>query len=277
MHPPRPPSSARAARAARGATLAVLVWVAADALDIQKTAGVHPLYPFVVAAVAGALATTLSPRRGLRALQAAAALAALGLVLITALPITPALARTLVRQDRPTVEAGAPVDAVAVLSDGIGEDGVVQGQGLDRLLTGIALAKRTARPLVISVVHPPRVPAVSSLADQRRVIGLAGGVPQLWFVDSVYTTHDEALRMTALARARGWHRVALVTSPAHSRRACATFERAGLAVVCTPAVARDASWGGAQPLHSAGDRLRVAGQWLYESLGWLAYRARGWV
>lgn len=275
------PATARrretAARAASGATLGVLVWLGADALYVPQITGIRPSYPFVAAAGVGALVAALSARRGLRALSAVAALVALGVLFVTALPVAPALARGLVRQDRPTVEAGAPVDAVAVLSDGIGEDGLLEGQGLDRLLAGAALARRAARPLIISVVHPVREPQASSLADQRRVVDLVSPTPQLWIVDDVHSTHDEAVRMTAVARGQGWRRVALVTSPAHTRRACATFERAGLPVVCTPAPARDASWGGPRPLRSAGDRLRTAGQWLYETLGWIAYRARGWV
>ena len=164
-----------------------------------------------------------------------------------------------------------------MLSSGVGEAGLVQGDGVDRLLAGAALAQRTGRPLVVSVIHPRRLEAVSSLADQRRIAALAGLGDRLWTVDSVHTTHDEAVRMAALARAQGWRRVALVTSPTHTRRACATFERAGLAVVCTPALARDATWGGPAPLRSPGDRLRATRLWLHEVVGWLTYRARGWV
>ena len=255
----------------------MLAWLGASLLGLPGLVGFAPPDAFLLAAGAGALAGAVAAGRGLRLVQAVAALVALLLVLVTSLPLAPALTRGLVRRDQPAADAGAPVDAVAVLASGVGEDGLVQGDGVDRLLAGAALAQRTGRPLVVSVIHPRRLAAVSSLADQQRIVALAGLRDRLWTVDSVHTTHDEAVRMAALARAHGWRRVALVTSPTHTRRACATFERAGLPVVCTPALARDASWGGPTPLRTPGDRLHATALWLYETLGWLTYRARGWV
>lgn len=260
--------------AARSATIAVLVWTGAAALGVPALFGLAPNDAFAIAGVIGAL---LGAAGGERALRAAAAMVALLLVLVTSLPLIGLVAPALVRRDQPTVSAGAPVDAIAVLSSGVGDDGMIQGEGVDRLLEGLALAKHTRRPLVISVVRPRGSAGVSSLADQRRLVALAGIEDRVWIVDSVHSTHDEAVRMAALARSRGWRRVALVTSPAHTRRACAVFERAGLAVVCTPAPARDAAWGGPTPLRSPGDRLRVTASWLYEEIGWLVYHARGWV
>lgn len=266
---------AGATRAAfRGATLAVLAWAGAAALGLPDLVGLAPPQAFLGAAAAGALAGVLGAERALRAAGAAVALL---LVLVTALPLAPVLARGLVRRDRPAADSGATVDAVAVLSGAVGDDGLVQGQGLDRLLAGLALAQRTDRPIVVSVIHPRRARRVSTRADQERLAALAGLATRLFTVDSVGTTHDEAVRMAALARAQGWRRVALVTSPAHTRRACATFERAGLPVVCTPAPARDAAWGGPAPLRSSADRLRAAANWMYETLGWALYWARGWV
>ncbi|HEY0777277.1 MAG TPA: YdcF family protein [Gemmatirosa sp.] len=261
-------------RAARSATVGVLVWTAAAALGIPALAGVAPNDVFAIAGVVGAIIGALG---GERVVRAAAATLALMLVLVTSLPLIAHVAPDTVRRDRPTADSGAVVDAIAVLSSGVGDDGTVEGEGVDRLLDGLSLAKRTGRPLIVSIVHPRHVPGVSSLADQRRIAALAGLGDRLWTVDSVGSTHDEAVRMAALAHAHGWRRVALVTSPAHTRRACATFERAGLAVVCTPATARDAAWGGPTPLRSPGDRLRVTASWIYEQIGWQVYRRRGWV
>ena len=261
-------------RAARGAVLGVLIWTGAAALGLPDVAGAPPHHVFALAAALGALVGTLF---GERLLQIAAAGVVLLLVFITSFPLAAALAPSLVRRDRPAADSGATIDAIAVLSSGVGEDGTVQGEGVDRLLDGLALAQRTARPLIVSVVRVPHALGVSSLADQERLAELAGVGNRLLTVDSVRSTHDEALRMAALAHAHGWHRVALVTSPAHTRRACATFEHAGLAVVCTPARARDAAWGGPTPLRTPADRLHVTASWLYETLGWAVYRARGWV
>lgn len=265
--------------AARGAILAALAWAGATALGLADVLGLAPTRPYFWAAVVGAALGTLGVHS--RAVQrvtwtAAAAVAGM-LVAVTSLPIAATIAPTLVRRDRPAADSGGAVDAVAVLSAAMTDDGLVKGEGVDRLLDGFALAQRTGRPLLVSVIHPRHTPAVSSLADQQRLAAVAGLADRLWAVDSVHTTRDEAIRMAALARARGWQRVALVTSPAHTRRACATFERAGLAVVCTPAHARDAAWGGPDPLRTPADRLRVVGSWLYEELGWYLYHARGWV
>ena len=214
---------------------------------------------------------------GERLLRAMAATIALLLVLVTSLPLIGYVAPSLIRRDRPAPDSGAVVDAIAVLSSGVGDDGLIQGEGVDRLLAGIGLAQRTGRPLIVSIVRPPHLRDVSSFPDERRIAALGGVADRLWTVDSVRSTHDEAVRMSALARAHGWHRVAVVTSPAHTRRACATFERTGLAVVCTPALARDAAWGGPTPLRSPSDRLHVTASWLYEELGWRVYERRGWV
>lgn len=283
-----PPSDARArpvrswrdrARAAvpgavRGAVLGVLAWTGAIALLQPVLVGAGSPHAYLVAVLVGGLLALAGAGRVLRG---ATTIIAVLLVLVTSLPIARTLAFPLVRRDQPAVDSGAAIEAVAVLSSAVGTDGLIQGQTIDRLLDGMALARRTGRPLVLSVIRLRREPGENSRADQTALVTLAGLADRTWFVDSVYTTHDEALKMTALARAHGWRRVALVTSPAHTRRACATFEHAGLAVVCTPADARDATWGGPRPLHSAADRLRVIGTWLYEQLGWFLYRARGWV
>ena len=260
--------------AVRGAVLAVLVWTAVTALGLPETFGFPTRHAYVVAPLVGGLLGAFAAERLLRV---AAGLAALVLVLVTSLPLATVMAPTLVRRDQPAVDSGATVDAIAVLSSSVGEDGLIQGTGIDRLLDALALAKRTGRPLIVSVVRNPHGAGTSSLADQRWLTALTGQSDRLFVVDSVHTTRDEAVRMSALARAHGWRRVALVTSPTHSRRACATFERAGLPVVCTPARARDASWGGPAPLRSPDDRLHVAANWLHETIGWIVYRARGWV
>ena len=80
--------------------------------------------------------------------------------------------------------------------------------------------------------------------------------------------------MKAIAQPRGWSTIALVTSPMHTRRACATFEAVGFKVVCVPADARES---GLYEGSGAGDRLRVFGWWLYETFASSTYRRRGWI
>lgn len=260
-----------------GALLAALAWLALGQLGLLRVAGLPDLRGVPVAAVAGALLGRWRPA----ALRAPAAAAVALLLVVAWTPLGPALLGTCVRRDLPpapaAVDVPRDVDAVAVLSADVQSDGLVANRGVDRLLAGAAWSRVLRRPLVLSVIRL-RAGDVSSEADQRRVAALAGiGAADLFFVDSVHVTRDEAVRAAALARVRGWRRVLVVTSPSHSRRACAAFERAGLRVTCAPAESRDYALAGPRPVAGAGERLRAFRDWLYEALGWWSYRARGWV
>lgn len=196
---------------------------------------------------------------------------ALFLVMFT--PFTHAFIGRYVRADVPTA---SPVDAVVVLSGGITLDGRITGQALDRLLTAMALVRQRGAPeLALSVVSMPVADRVAtSEADQRALVALAlpGVTPR--FVRDVHSTHDEALAFAALGRTHGWRRVAVVTSPMHSARACATVEKAGLAVECRPADGRDYSL---RARRSAESRRLIFADVLYEWSATVLYRARGWL
>ena len=187
-------------------------------------------------------------------------------------PLVSTLATPLVRRDR----LPAHVDAIAVLSGGFTPDGMMRNETLDRLLTGLSLARRgVARTLLISRERREyNGNFVSDSADQETVLALARPPAQVIFVDSIFTTRTEALRMKAIAKARGWSTVAVVTSPVHTRRACATFEAVGLKVVCVPADARES---GLYEGSNAQDRLRSFRSWLYETFASDSYRRRGWM
>ena len=112
-------------------------------------------------------------------------------------------------------------------------------------------------------------------ADQQRLVELAG-VRDSWVLvpDPVRNTHDEALAMDRRLRPLNARSIALVTSPWHTRRACATFEQVGFRVFCVPALERGAQT--RRPL-IARDRLGSFRFFLYETIGWMEYRRRGWV
>jgi uncharacterized SAM-binding protein YcdF (DUF218 family) len=262
-----------ARRALAGAVLAVLVWVAVARLGLFDVFGMPELRALPAAALVGAL---LGWRRWTAPLWLAGGLAAGVLLLVT----TTSVVRLALMAMVPPPAAAADVraaDAVFVLSASVTAEGLLSGQGPERLLSGLALARATGRPLVLSAVFPERYPELSSRADQRSLAALAGVASQLVVVDSVSSTRDEALRLAALARARGWRTVAVVTSPVHARRACATVARAGLRVVCAPARSRELSLYAPRPLSGTEERARAFGLWLYESVAWALYRARGWV
>jgi hypothetical protein len=230
-----------------------------------------------VAAVAGALLGRWRP-----AVPRAAAAAAVALLLVaTWTPLGPALLGTCVRRDLPpapaAVDVPRDVDAVAVLSADVQSDGLVANRGVDRLLAGAAWSRVLRRPLVLSVIRL-RAGDVSSEADQRRLAALAGiGAADLFFVDSVHVTRDEAVRAAALARRAGgggcsWsrrRRTAAGRARRSSARGCASpAPRPSRATTRSPARG---------PWPGAGERLRAFRDWLYEALGWWSYRVRGWV
>jgi uncharacterized SAM-binding protein YcdF (DUF218 family) len=193
-------------------------------------------------------------------------------VVVAYTPIISTLGTRLIRRD----PIRSPVDAIAVLSAGLTPDGMMRSETLDRLLTGVALARRgVARTLLVS--RETRAfggKAVSDSVDQQSLLTIAPPTARVIFVDSVVTTRTEALRMKAIAGAHGWSTLAVVTSPMHTRRACATFEAAGFKVVCVPAMARGS---GLHERSNGEDRLRAFRSWLYETFASSSYRRRGWI
>jgi uncharacterized SAM-binding protein YcdF (DUF218 family) len=256
-------------RACLGGACALLAWLALGELTgVGKTPSL--LYPLaVVATLLGALV----------ALTRAAVMvwigtaAALGLFCIVAL--TPLVTTVLPRKDliRNEVLPQRPLDAVVVLSGGITPDSLLMAEAVDRLLTGLALMRDSVAPLLV-VTQPRRPDGVTAAPDQARLRALVARPFPMLTVDSVHTTHDEAVRAWTLVRARGVKRIAVVTSPLHTARACATFERVGFTVTCVAAVSRFYSIDHAG---SGGDRLVLFRVWLYERAAWVEYRARGWV
>jgi len=258
-----------ARQAVAGAILGTLCAVAAHALGVQQLLRRPDLALYVPAALIGAI---LGVTRLRQLLWIAAGIIALLSILVVYTPLVSTLARPLVRRD-----AIPPrVDVIAILSAGFTPDGMMRGETLDRLLTGLTLARRGLAPvlLVSRERGSDAERAVSDSADLENVTRLTGVESQTIFVDSIVTTRTEALRMRAIAWPRGWKTVAVVTSPMHTRRACATFEAVGLRVVCVPAALRESGlYSGSYP----GERLRAFRSWLYETFATDSYRSRGWI
>ena len=93
-------------------------------------------------------------------------------------------------------------------------------------------------------------------------------------------TRDEAKRVQALVKERGWQRVIVVTSGFHMKRAEAIFRKLGVSVV---PVACD--FQGLSELEMRRpftpfpiiQRVELMNLYLHEKIGWLVYRWRGWV
>ena len=249
------------------ALLAVLAFVLADGLGVLEPVGLERHRGWVLLVVV-LLAALLARSRGfLQALAAATFLLLLLVVIVAQTSIVEPLVAPLVRRDPLPAE---PLDAIMVLSAAVERDGRLSPPGHDRLVSGAALYERGIAPrLVLSRVRNGR--RTSDEAQQRVLATLTRPV-DLTVVDSVYATHDEALRVAALRPAV--RRVALVTSPTHSRRACATFEGVGLAVTCLPSASRDLPL---DSLTTPDRRLAAFRDWLYETIATAVYRMRGWI
>jgi uncharacterized SAM-binding protein YcdF (DUF218 family) len=236
---------------------------------VQQLLRTPDLALYVPAAIFGALvgATRLRPL-----IWVPAGIVATICILVAYTPIVSTLADPLIRRD----PLPRRVDAVAVLGMGLTPDAMMRSESLDRLLTGFSLAKRGLAPVVLVSREQRRFAGktVSDSTDLRNVAALASPAARVIFVDSVVTTRTEALRMDAIARANHWSTLAVVTSPMHTRRACATFEAVGLRVVCVPAAVRGS---GLYPGANAEDRLRAFRSWLYEVFATSSYKSHGWI
>ncbi|HEY7233372.1 MAG TPA: YdcF family protein [Gemmatimonadaceae bacterium] len=256
--------------AALGGSCALLAWLSFGVLtDVVKVPVL--LYPLaVVATLCGAL---LALTRAARIVWAGTAIAVAAVSVVTLTPFVTTLlpTRRLVRSDTLSRDS---FGAVIVLSGGITADSLLTSEALDRLLTGLALMRDGVAPVL--VVTQPRRPddGATAAPDQARLRSLVARPFPMLTVDSVRTTHDEAVRAWRLLAPRGATRVAVVTSPLHTARACATFEHVGFIVTCVPAISRAYSIDHAE---SGQDRLALFRAWAYERAAWTEYRARGWI
>jgi uncharacterized SAM-binding protein YcdF (DUF218 family) len=267
--PARAPRS-RILGLASGACLAAAAWLILDELGLGAIVGQGRYAVAAGAAGAGAMLGWLG-LTGILWTLAGTSVAALTLVAWTPLVVDPVHA--LIRTDPFPKE---PIDAVLVLSGAVNADGLIGGEAIDRLLSGMALAKAVgAGHLVLSSVFTrSRGDTVWSDADVRALVRRFGPGLVVDTLGRVRRTRDEALGAAALARQEGWKRVAVVTSPLHSRRACAAVEQAGATIVCRPAEEREYA---IHRLSSPADRVRAFRDWVYESLALRVYRIRGWI
>ena len=193
-------------------------------------------------------------------------------LLVDYTPLVEWLANPMIRRDPIPQRVGA----IAVLGAGVTPEGWMRSEKLDRFLTGLELQRRgLARALMVSRERV-RIGGhvVSDSADLARLVDLSSAQSTTIFVDSISTTRTEALRMKRIADTHGWRRIAVVTSPLHTRRACATFEAVGFQVVCVPATMRGS---GLEPSSIPEDRFRGFRSWLYETFATDSYRRRGWI
>lgn len=207
-------------------------------------------------------------RTRLRWLLAAGVIALAAVWLVVAFtPLGLWLAKDLTRRD-----PLQPADAVYILGSSVQKDGEPTGEAMSRLLGGLALLQQGMAPMLVVSELPPPYPSHSQ-ACRRIMDGLSMEQPIL-SAGETRNTRTEAVAVGDLYRDRGWKRVLVVTSPIHSRRACAAFEKEGMEVVCSPSIEMDFDL---ESLEKPDDRLESFGPIMHEIVGFWVYGRRGWL
>jgi uncharacterized SAM-binding protein YcdF (DUF218 family) len=229
-------------------------------------AGAYLVVGVMIGAVAGQFEWT-------RLIAYASLVAAVALATVTLTPIIDGPVSSWIRHD---TLPPSPLDAVVVLSSSVNRDGVLDVSGTERLLSGLAVWRRNHARLLITTRVEDRGGGrtVTSDADQRALIQLGGDISAWRIAHPAHTTHDEALRTAEMLAPASSRSIAVVTSPLHTRRACATFEALGFHVVCIPSDERRYA---VHALSGPAERFDAFFDWLYEQLGMIKYRAKGWV
>lgn len=261
-------ASERWYRTITGIVAGAASWVLIDQLGVPHIFGIGSDAGLIPFAVFGAL-LGLTRLKRIPVYFATLLLAVTLLVAYTSVVVKPS--KALIRADSLPFSA----DAVVALSAGVTADGYLTQEGSDRLLTALQIVKAGVAPrLVVTREERKSGHTIFSSADDQQRLSSLAGVAEVISTGKAERTHDEALMVAELARRGGWKRIVLVTSPFHTRRACRTFEKAGLTVSCIPSESRDIA---VKQLKYAHDRLQAFGMLLYETAGTLRYRQKGWI
>lgn len=247
-----------------GCALGALGGLLARDLDLPALISFeHPREPLVV--VAAVLGAALGATRWRRWLAVAVVPLGFLWMLVAFTPLSAWLARGLARQ-----ELEEPADAVFVSLAGLAPGAQRMTEAHNRALHGAELLAR-GKVKTLVVAESSFLPSLALLRDVMSRLGIEGQPVAAGRAD---TTREEAVAVASLAREKGWKLLLVVSSPIHSRRACASLEKEGLTVVSTPSLE---SRFNLDELDTAGDRLVAFGSIMHERLGLWVYARRGWV
>jgi len=155
----------------------------------------------------------------------------------------------------------------------------------DRLVMAHALFQMKKAPVMLLGGNANKLDGVVIYESEIvRDLMATWGIPKEAMIPMSYSddTYGEACKVRALATEHGWHRILLVTSANHQRRASATFRAQGLDVISVPC---NFLTGVGNPVEAGGPQLSVPrfdgfvkmATWLHEEAGWAMYRRRGWI
>lgn len=252
------------------AALALAIW--GMLLLLRVLPGESADYQGVVLAVAGGL--VLGATRGRRMLVALLVLIGVVVAVVGVTPLSENLEARWVRRD-PIPDSG--VAAIVAVSAGVNRDTTMSSEALDHLLFALELIRDGRSSVLVTTAVLQQFPQhlISTEKDQARIVALFGD-GFTWIRNPATTsTRQEAVVAAARLLPRDLRRIAVVASPMHTRRACASFEAVGFSVICVPARMRvPAAW---PPSTWPMDRMARFGAWVYEAAGMAEYASRGWL
>lgn len=221
-----------------------------------------------------------------------AILAGLGALLMTAVGSTSLAGRMLGSLERPyagvNLEALPMADAIVMLGGGSAPSRY-EAQGVhltpagDRLVMAREVFRLGKAPVLLLGGNVNKLDGVRKFESEIvRDLIKTWGIPEDAIIPlgENQDTHDEALKVRALATERGWHRVLLVTSANHMRRASGVFRAQGLEVIPVPCnflttvATAPPPPGISVPRHDGFVKIST---WMHEEIGWWIYRQRGWI
>ncbi|MEP6669425.1 MAG: YdcF family protein [Chthoniobacter sp.] len=181
-----------------------------------------------------------------------------------------------------------PAEAIVLLGGGAAPsryeaEGVHLTAAGDRLAMAHALYRRGKAPTLLLGGNANKLDGVVKFEGVivRDLLATWGTPPDAIIpLGANEDTHDEALKVRAIATERGWHRVLLVTSANHMRRAAAVFRAQGLEVIPAPCnflttvATAPPPPGVSVPRYDGFMKVAI---WLHEKVGWWTYRHRGWI
>jgi uncharacterized SAM-binding protein YcdF (DUF218 family) len=223
-------------------------------------------FPLVVAAL-GFLIGRSRRRWVPGACAAIAALPWLALLLITTTPVMGSLGRALAPAD-----PLRPAAAIVVLSSDIRPDGTPDRGMQWRLdhaygLVRAGYARRLSLPR-LAIRDRSYLPAVRRQLTER---GLRCEVEE---IGPVHNTHDEVLRVAALARRPERQPLILVSEGMHLRRVTALCRKAGVSIIRSPSPYGEFDY---QHPGSPRERLAAFRVWLHEVYLFETNRLQGWL
>jgi|SRR5215471_5586424 len=162
-----------------------------------------------------------------------------------------------------------PSDAIVVLGAWVSPSGTLNLESLGRTNHAIELYRRGLAQLLVLLGTTNGGPTE---ADVRAELARLHGIPAdaILTESRVHSTREKAARVKALLQSRGARTILLVTNAAHLPRARRVVERAGFEI--HPAASDDFTESGAPER-----RLTLMRELVGEFLGWIYYRAAGYI